>query len=60
MSAFTLDKTNGKMMGVCAGISRTTGIDVTIVRLLAVAATLIVSGVTIPLYIIAGLVAPNA
>ena len=59
MTAFTLDTNNGKMMGVCAGIARTTGTDVTIIRLLAVAATLLVSGVTIPLYLIAGLIAPK-
>jgi phage shock protein PspC (stress-responsive transcriptional regulator) len=59
MTAFTLDTTNAKMMGVCAGIARITGTDVTIIRLLAVAATLLVSGVTIPLYLIAGLIAPK-
>jgi phage shock protein C len=59
MSSFTLDKTNGKIMGVCAGLARSTGLDITMVRVLAVAATLIVSGATIPLYLIAALVAPD-
>ena len=56
--SFTLDKTNGKLMGVCAGLARSTGADVTLIRLLAVAATLLVSGLTIPLYVLGGLIAP--
>jgi phage shock protein PspC (stress-responsive transcriptional regulator) len=59
MSApFALDKGNAKMMGVCAGIARSTGADPTIVRVLAVLTTLLVGGITIPLYVVAGLVAP--
>ena len=59
MSSFALDKTNGKMMGVCAGLARSTEIDPVLIRIGLVALTLIVSGLTIPLYFIAGLVAPN-
>jgi phage shock protein C len=59
MNAFTLDKPNAKMMGVCAGLARSAGIDVTLVRVLAVAATLLLSGLTIPLYLVAGFVAPQ-
>lgn len=57
-TAFAADKANGKMMGVCAGIARSTGADVTLIRVAAVAATLFLTGLTIPLYIVAGLVAP--
>jgi phage shock protein C len=39
---FTLDKANGKLMGVCAGIARMTGWDVTVVRVATVVAALIV------------------
>ncbi|HEY7809854.1 MAG TPA: PspC domain-containing protein [Allosphingosinicella sp.] len=55
---FTLDKANGKLMGVCAGLADSTGFDVTLVRLLLVAVTLCLTGMTIPLYIAAGLIAP--
>lgn len=37
---FQLDKANGKLMGVCAGIANYTGIDATIVRIGAVVLTL--------------------
>ncbi|HEX9955475.1 MAG TPA: PspC domain-containing protein [Allosphingosinicella sp.] len=55
---FTLDKANGKLMGVCSGLADSTGFDVTLVRLLVVVATLCLTGMTIPLYIAAGLIAP--
>ncbi len=58
MSAYSLDKHNAKMMGVCSGLARATNLDVTVVRVLAVVATVAVTGLTIPLYIVAGLVAP--
>ena len=38
---FKLDKRNGKLFGVCAGVANYTGIDVTIIRVLLVVATLI-------------------
>lgn len=37
---FTLDKANGKLMGVCAGIADMTGWDITLVRAGFVVATL--------------------
>ena len=58
-TAFTVDKANGKMMGVCAGLARSTGVDVTLVRIVAVAVTLCLTGLTIPLYLVAGFVAPT-
>ncbi len=39
--AFQLDKSNGKVMGVCAGLSNLTGIDATIVRIAVVLATIV-------------------
>lgn len=57
--AFALDKNSGRMMGVCAGIARSTGFDVTVVRVAAVLATLCLTGLTIPAYLVAGLVAPQ-
>ena len=56
--SFTLDKANGKLMGVCAGLAQSTGADATLIRLLAIAATLVAGGLTIPLYLLAGLIAP--
>ena len=38
---FELDKANGKLLGVCAGIANHTGVDATIVRVALVIATLI-------------------
>ena len=38
---FRLDKQNGKLFGVCAGIANYTGIDATIVRIALVVATLL-------------------
>ena len=59
-SRFALDRSQGKLMGVCAGIARSTGIDATAIRLLAVAATLFLVGPAGPLlYLITAMVAPN-
>lgn len=57
---FALDKTNAKVMGVCAGFARWTGMDPTIVRVVAVALTLLGVGSTIILYLLVGMIAPNA
>jgi phage shock protein PspC (stress-responsive transcriptional regulator) len=57
---FTLDKTEGKLMGVCAGIARSTDADVTLIRILAVLSIFVLGGLVVPLYIVAGLVAPAA
>jgi phage shock protein C len=38
---FELDRRNGKVLGVCAGIANYTGIDPTLVRIAAVVATLL-------------------
>lgn len=57
-NSFALDKPNARLMGVCAGLARSTGIDPTLIRVLAVASVFLVGGMTIPLYIVAGLVAP--
>ena len=56
--AFHLDKANGKMLGVCAGIANYTGWDVTFVRVGAVLLT-VLGGFpwTLLVYSVAGLVA---
>jgi phage shock protein PspC (stress-responsive transcriptional regulator) len=54
---FLLDKSQGKLMGVCAGIARYFNWDVTLVRVGFVAATLFGFGSPVLIYLIIGLVA---
>jgi len=56
---FYRDKRNGKFLGVCAGIADYTGFDVTLVRIMMVAALLMSSGSILPLYFIAGWIADD-
>lgn len=56
---FYRDKSNGKIMGICAGIADYTGFDVTLVRIGMIAAIVLSSGSIMPVYFIAGLVAPK-
>ena len=56
---FYRDKRNGKIMGVCAGISNYTGFDVTLVRVFMVAALLMSSFAILPLYFITGWIADD-
>jgi len=59
MTTFALDRSNGKVMGVCAGLARTTGADTTLVRLAAVVTLFLLGPITIFLYLVAGWVAPE-
>lgn len=54
---FYLNKRDGKLFGVCAGIADHLGIDALWVRVAAVTATLFVSFITIPVYCIIALLA---
>lgn len=54
---FRLDKANGKLMGVCAGIANYTGIESVWVRVGFVAASLIGFGSPVLIYLVIGLVA---
>lgn len=56
---FYRDKLNGKVMGVCAGIADYTGFDVTLVRILFLAGVFMGGGALIPVYFIAGWLAPT-
>ena len=56
---FYRDNRNGKVMGVCAGIADYAGFDVALVRIVMVAAFFLSSGSILPVYFIAGLIAPN-
>jgi phage shock protein C len=54
---FTLDKQNGKLMGVCAGIARMTGWDVTAIRVATVVFALVIHPLVL-VYFIAAWLAP--
>jgi phage shock protein C len=57
-TSYALDKANAKWLGVCAGLARSTGVDVTAVRLILVAATLLLLGpVALLLYLATALIA---
>ena len=58
-TSFYLDKRNGKVMGVCAGIAAYTGLDVTLVRIGMVAAIILGSGALLPVYFITGWIASD-
>jgi phage shock protein C len=59
-SRYALDRSEAKMLGVCAGLARTTGWDPTVVRLGAVLATLLLLGpIGIILYLVTALVAES-
>jgi phage shock protein C len=55
---FTLDKANGKMMGVCAGLADATGADATLIRLAAILSLFVLGPIALLLYVVAGMVAP--
>jgi phage shock protein C len=56
---FYLDKKNAKWKGVCAGIADYTGVDVTIVRIGFVIATLIAQGMPLLAYFVIAWMAPR-
>jgi phage shock protein C len=56
---FLINRADGKVMGVAAGLADYTGVDPTIVRLGFVALTLLTGPVMIFFYVVAGLVAPH-
>lgn len=58
-TSFYLDKRNGKLMGVCAGIAAYTGLDVTLVRIGLIAAVVLGAGALIPVYFITGWIAKD-
>ena len=55
---FLINRRNGKVMGVAAGLADYTGVDPTVIRIAFVAATLLTGPVMILLYVLAGLLAP--
>ncbi|MBJ7440321.1 MAG: PspC domain-containing protein [Sphingopyxis sp.] len=54
-NSFTLDRRHGQIMGVCAGLSNRTGLDVTLIRVATVLLTLCALGpVGVVAYLLAG------
>lgn len=56
---FYLDKRNGKILGVCAGISDYTGVDVTLVRIGMILLAVLGQGIGIIAYFLTGWIAPK-
>ncbi len=56
MSRLTLDKTNKKILGVCAGLANWTGIDAMIIRLIFDVATVVGIGSPILIYILLAMI----
>jgi phage shock protein C len=54
---FRLDHERQKLMGVCAGLANSLGIDPAIVRIAFVVGTICGAGVLIPIYLAIGLIA---
>ena len=55
---FLLNRSDRKVMGVAAGLADYSGVDVTLIRLGFVAATLLTGPVMLLFYVLAGLLAP--
>ena len=56
---FVLNRPHGKIMGIASGFADWSGIDVLIIRLGMIAATLLVGPITILLYILTGWLAAD-
>lgn len=56
---FLVNKSEGKIMGVCAGIANYMGWDVSLVRIAFVAAAIFGVGSPVILYLLIGLIAPT-
>jgi phage shock protein C len=58
-NSFRLNKSQGKIMGVCAGLADYSGVDLMLIRVAVVLLTLLGVGSTILLYLLVGLIAPS-
>ena len=59
MNRFVLNKRDGKMMGVAAGLADSFAVDPLVVRLGLVAAVLVTGPIAALLYVAAGVLAPK-
>lgn len=51
-----LDKANGKFMGVCSGLANWSGMDVNLIRIIFVLATIFGVGSAVIIYLAIGLI----
>ena len=56
---FVLNRPQGKIMGIASGLADRTGIDVLMIRLAMIVATLLAGPVTILLYVLTGWLAAD-
>ncbi|WP_397578963.1 PspC domain-containing protein [Sphingorhabdus sp.] len=56
MTRLTLDKTNKKILGVCAGLANWSGIDAMIIRLIFAVATIVGFGSPVLIYILLAMI----
>ena len=56
MARLTLDKTNKKILGVCAGLANWTGMDAMIIRLIFAVATGVGFGSPVLIYILLAMI----
>ena len=56
---FVINRTRAKVMGVCAGLADWMGVDVLVVRLSVIVATLVTGPVAVLLYILTGWLASD-
>jgi phage shock protein C len=56
MARLTLDKTNKKVLGVCAGLANWAGIDAMIIRLIFAVATVVGFGSPVLIYILLAMI----
>ena len=56
---FALDRSQGKVMGVCAGAAEATDVDVTLLRVAAVLSLFVLGPVGIFLYFVTAWIAPE-
>lgn len=56
MARLTLDKTNKKILGVCAGLANWTGMDAMIIRLIFAAAAVVGFGSPVLIYILLAMI----
>jgi phage shock protein C len=56
MTRLTLDKTNKKILGVCAGLANWSGINAIIIRLIFAVATVVGFGSPVLIYILLAMI----
>lgn len=58
MKKLTKDKKNGMVFGVCAGLANSTGIDASILRILAIIGTFATGSILLWIYLLLAIILP--